>query len=75
MLREKKGRPMQITEICYSAPKNGIGYVTETFCDTSTQSAMNLIKARIPAAQISWVRFETVPTPSPSDRRDGGGHR
>ena len=73
MLMEK-GRPMHTTTIRYSAPKNGVGYVTETFCDTSTQSAMNLIKARVPDARISWVRFQTVPAPSPSDRRDGG-HR
>jgi len=60
---------MNTTTIRYSAPKNGIGYVTETFCDTSTQSALNIIKARIPNAQISWVRFQTVPAPSPADRR------
>ena len=61
---------MHTTTIRYSAPKNGVGYVTESFSDTSTQSAMNLIKARVPDARISWVRFKTVPTPSPADRRD-----
>lgn len=66
---------MDITTIRYSAPKMGIGYTTETFSNTSTQSALNIIKARVPAAQISWVRFQTVPTPSPSDRRDGGPDR
>jgi hypothetical protein len=70
MLLETKGSPMDITTIRYSAPKNGIAYTTETFSNTSTQSALNLIKARIPDARISWVRFETVPTPSPADRRD-----
>ena len=65
---------MDITTVRYSAPKNGIGYVTETFCNTSTQSALNLIKARAPDAQISWVRFQTVPAPSPADRRDGGNN-
>ena len=61
---------MDITTVRYSAPKMGIGYTTETFSNTSTQSALNIIKARVPAAQISWVRFQTVPTASPTDRRD-----
>ena len=65
-------RNMNITTIRYSAPKNGIGYTTETFRDTGTQSAINIIKARVPAAQISWVRFETAT--SPSDRRDSGSN-
>jgi len=74
MLMEK-GRSMHTTTIRYSAPKNGVGYVTETFNNTSTQSALNLIKARVPNAQISWVRFETVMKPSPTDRHDSGGRR
>ena len=69
MLMEK-GRPMHTTTIRYSAPKSGISYTTESFRDTSTQSAINIIRPRIPDARVSWVRFETVPTPSPADRRD-----
>jgi hypothetical protein len=69
MFRVGEKRNMDITTVRYSAPKMGIGYTTETFNNTSTQSALNLIKARVPNAQISWVRFQTVPTPSPADRR------
>src|ERR1035441_2096648 len=50
---------MDITTVRYSAPKMGIGFTTEVFSNTSTQSALNIIKARIPAAQISWVRFRS----------------
>jgi hypothetical protein len=66
---------MNTTTIRYSAPKNGIGYVTETFCDTSTQSALNIIKARIPNAQISWVRcrHRHQPTGAATDSNVGGG--
>jgi hypothetical protein len=65
---------MDITTIRYSAPKNGVSYTTETLNNTSTQSAMNIIKSRIPDARVSWVRFETVPSLSPSERRNSG-HR
>jgi len=57
-------------EIRYSSHKVG-GYVTEVIQGASPQGAINLVRARVPDASISWLKY--LPSPTSSDRPTGGG--
>lgn len=50
-------------EIRYYSPQGG-GYVTESFTDTNTQAAINLIKARA-GNDITIQAVKHLPSPTP----------
>jgi len=56
-------------EIRYSSPTTG--YVTEHIASQSTQGAINLIRARVPDANINRVELHTAE----QDRRNDSGRR
>jgi hypothetical protein len=56
-------------EIRYSSPKTG--FVTETVAAQTTQGAINLIRSRVPDANINWIKFHNAP--QPDQRNDQGG--
>ncbi|MGA2137529.1 MAG: hypothetical protein ABSH14_01580 [Verrucomicrobiia bacterium] len=57
-------------EIHHSSHKVG-GYFTEVIQGTSSQAAINMVRARVPDASISWLKY--LPAPTSSDRPTGGG--
>lgn len=61
-----------ITEIRYFGP--GIGYGTEMVHNANPQAAINIVKARVPNAQILTVKYHTV-TEGSVGRSDTTGRR
>jgi hypothetical protein len=61
-----------ITEIRFFAP--GISYGTEMVHNASPQAAINILKARVPNAQIVTIKYHTV-TEGRDGRKDTIGRR